>query len=348
MATRKCSGWRIRGDSAKLAAMNSRTLLGGVLGVALVLGATLGLRGDATSETGSVAGSSASGAGAPPAIDSVRLLNTLSVLAHDSMEGRRAGTPGGARARTFVLAMLAEAGVRPLGDTFEVPFGLPDDRGTGVNLVGLLPGSVSSPHIVLSAHYDHVGVREGRVYNGADDNASGTAAALEIARVLLAEPTRHPVVLALFDAEEAGLLGARHFISDPPVPLSEIALNVNMDMVARTRGVLWAAGAFHTPALRRVLETAAAAAPLTLRLGHDRPGAPEGDDWTTQSDHEAFHDAGIPFVYFGVEDHPDYHRPTDDFQMVDPAEFVNSARTVLAALRALDAALPLSSPEPPR
>jgi len=97
-----------------------------------------------------------------------------------------------------------------------------------------------------------------------------------------------------------------------------------------------------------VLESVADRAPLALRLGHDRPDAPEGDDWTTQSDHGAFHAAGIPFVYFGVEDHPDYHRPTDDFEAVNPADFVGAARTVLAALRALDAALPLPPPEAPR
>ncbi len=81
---------------------------------------------------------------------------------------------------------------------------------------------------------------------------------------------------------------------------------------------------------------------MTLRLGHDRPGAPEGDDWTGASDHRAFHEAGVPFVYFGVEDHADYHRPTDDFERVDPGEYVRSVRTILGAVRALDAALPIS------
>jgi hypothetical protein len=80
---------------------------------------------------------------------------------------------------------------------------------------------------------------------------------------------------------------------------------------------------------------------VTLRLGHDRPDAPEGDDWTNSSDHAPFHQAGIPFVYFGVEDHDDYHRPTDDFERVDPGEFTAAVRTILMAIRALDAALPL-------
>ena len=120
-----------------------------------------------------------------------------------------------------------------------------------------------------------------------------------------------------------------------------------VDMISRSGGVLWAAGAYHTPALRPVLEAVAASAPLTLRLGHDQPSAPEGDDWTTSSDHGPFHEAGIPFVYFGVEDHPDYHRSTDDIERIVPSEFEASVTTVYAAIRALDAALPLPT-EPSR
>jgi Zn-dependent M28 family amino/carboxypeptidase len=199
--------------------------------------------------------------------------------------------------------------------------------------------------IVLTAHYDHLGVRDGQVYNGADDNASGAAALLEITRQIAAQPLDHTLVVALLDAEERGSRGARAFVASPPLPIERIALNVNLDMVARTDGVLWAGGASHTPALRPILERVATDARLTLRLGHDRPGAPEGDDWTSQSDHGVFHELGIPFVYFGVEDHPDYHRPTDDVERVDPGEYVTSVRTILLGLRALDAALPL--PEAP-
>lgn len=273
------------------------------------------------------------------ALDSARMLRDLSVLAHDSMQGRAAGTLGGLKARRFLERTLAETGARPLGGRYAHAFAWPG--GTGENLVGVIPGTdPAADVIVLTAHFDHLGVRDGELYNGADDNASGTAAALEIARAAVAQPLGHTLVVALLDAEEEGSWGARRLLERPPVPLERIALNVNLDMVARTGGELWAAGAHHTPALRPVLERIAASAPLALRLGHDRPGAPEGDDWTRSSDHAAFHEAGIPFVYFGVEDHEDYHRPTDDFERVDPGEYVAAVRTILAALRALDAALP--------
>ena len=275
-----------------------------------------------------------------PALDSARLLADLSVLAHDSMGGRAPGTPGSLKARAFLERALADTGVRPVNDEYAKPFDWA--RGSGVNVVALVPGrGTDSDVIVLSAHYDHVGVRDGVIYNGTDDNASGAAALLEIARQVAAAPLQHTLVLALFDAEEQGSQGARAFVRTPPVALERIALDVNLDMVSRTDGVLWAGGASYTPALRPILERVAAEAPLTLRLGHDRPGAPEGDDWTDQSDHIAFHEKGIPFVYFGVEDHPDYHRPTDDFERVDPGEYVASVRTILLGLRALDGALPL-------
>lgn len=274
-------------------------------------------------------------------IDSARLMNALQILAADSMEGRAVGTPGGERARTWLLAEFERLRLGRIGPSFEQPF---DAAGQpGVNLIARIEGTERPErHIVLTAHYDHVGIRQGEIHNGADDNASGVSTALEIARVLRSAPPRTSVIIALLDAEEGGLRGARAFVDSPPVPIGSIELNINLDMVARTAGLLWAAGAYHTPELRPTLESLVAGAPLTLRLGHDRPNALEGDDWTQSSDHGPFHAAGIPFVYFGVEDHADYHQPTDDARRVIPAEFLASARTILSAVRALDGALPLS------
>lgn len=284
---------------------------------------------------------------APPALDSTQLLRDLSVLAHDSLEGRATGTVGSLKARHFLERRMEQTGLLPAGSDpgYGQAFSWP--RGTGANLVGIVPGrDPEADVIVLTAHYDHLGVQDGRIYNGADDNASGTAAVLELARQLLSDPPEHTVVVALLDAEEFGGWGARTLVDRPPVPRERIALNVNLDMVSRTGGLLWAAGAYHTPELRPILDQVAERAPLTLRQGHDRPGAPEGDDWTTQSDHEAFHDAGIPFVYFGVDDHEDYHRATDDFERVDAGEYVASVQTILLAIRALDQALPLGELRP--
>ncbi|HEX7956540.1 MAG TPA: M28 family peptidase, partial [Pyrinomonadaceae bacterium] len=139
--------------------------------------------------------------------------------------------------------------------------------------------------------------------------------------------------------EELGLLGARALVKQLQSEKRRLALNVNLDMVGRSdRGELYAAGAHHTPALRPALERVAARAPVKLLLGHDRPEQGH-DDWTNQSDQFAFHQAGVPFVYFGVEDHRDYHKPTDDFETLTRDFFVRAAETVLDAVETLDSGL---------
>jgi Zn-dependent M28 family amino/carboxypeptidase len=198
--------------------------------------------------------------------------------------------------------------------------------------------------IVISAHYDHLGVRDGAVYPGADDNASGVAVILELARRCRPSTWTHDVVFAAFDAEEQGLQGAKAFVASPPIPKERIALNVNLDMVSRSaKREIYIAGAYHRPALRTVLEPVAKRSNVTVLFGHDKPGARGGaqDDWTTQSDHGAFHAAGIPFVYFGVEDHPDYHKPTDTADKIDMVFLGRVAATIHDAVTALDRALPL-------
>lgn len=277
-----------------------------------------------------------------PSIDSVRLLADLRVLSADSLVGRGTDAAGAAKARRYLVPAFREAGLLSFATSYQHPFtyGTQAEPAIGVNLLGRIVGTVHpSRAIVISAHYDHLGSRNGRIYNGADDNASGTAALLEIARHFSRNPPRHTLIFAAFDAEEVGLRGARAFLAAPPVPRDSIVLNVNMDMVGRNAaGELYAAGAHHTPALAPILLAVAASAPVRLKLGHDRPGLPPGEDWTQSSDHGPFHGAGIPFVYFGVEDHPDYHQPTDDFERIDPGFFVRATRTIATAVIALDAA----------
>ncbi|HEU5217715.1 MAG TPA: M28 family peptidase [Gemmatimonadales bacterium] len=269
--------------------------------------------------------------------DTAALMATVRVLAADSMEGRRIGTPGGARARAYLLARLSALGITPLGPGYEQRFVVKDTL-TGVNLLGRIRGTrVPERYIVLSAHYDHVGVNGGQIYNGADDNASGTAAVLAMAEAIRKAPLEHSVVIALLDGEEVGLRGAKAFLAAKPVPPEAIALDVNLDMVSHSdSGELWAAGTSATPSLRPVLDSVAAIAPVRLRLGHDRPGVAGEKDWTNDSDHGPFHAAGIPYVYFGVEDHQDYHKPTDDPETVTVAFYGRAVGTILAAVRRLD------------
>jgi Zn-dependent M28 family amino/carboxypeptidase len=279
----------------------------------------------------------------PVAVKPDRLFEDVRILSADDMEGRLVDTPGSARARAYLIRRLEAIGVEPARKTFEQEFVFTKGAQAhdGVNLIGKIEGtSRSRKSLVVMAHYDHVGVIDGQIYNGADDNASGVAALLAIAESFAADPPRHDVILALVDAEEGGMRGSRVLVSDPPVPLSDIALVVNFDMLSRNdRNELYTAGAAHFPWLKPRLEALAARAPVTLKLGHDTPAWGPNQDWTMESDHGAFHEKGVPWVYFGVEDPPDYHRPTDDFATIPQDFFRRSAQTVLEAVRAFEADL---------
>lgn len=238
------------------------------------------------------------------------------------------------------MRTFTEAGLLPFGSSFVQEFSLVGETGDSIpaaNVMGMVTGqSNSEMSIVISAHFDHLGIRNGRVYNGADDNASGTAALLELARIIAQSPLQHNVIFLATDAEERGMLGAQAFIANPPISLDRIALNVNMDMVSHSDSVLYAAGTYRYPALRPFLETVNHRADIVLRFGHDDPALGPDDDWTNSSDHAPFNDSGIPFVYFGVEDHEDYHRPTDDFSTINAAFYEKAVETILDALQELD------------
>jgi Zn-dependent M28 family amino/carboxypeptidase len=276
-------------------------------------------------------------------IDGAQLLRDLATLAADDMEGRLPGTPGGAKARAYILRRFKEAGIQPIGDSYERPFsfrgrGDSGDR-SGVNIVGVVRGSREPGRfLVVTAHFDHLGVRNGQVFNGADDNASGVAALLAVAARLSATKPGHSVVFAALDAEESGLNGAKAFMSNPPIARDAIVMNVNLDMVARDEeNILFATGTFQYPFLKAYLKDVARP-PVVLRLGHDGTNAKE-DDWTKDSDHYPFHEAGIPFIYFGVEDEAQHHKATDDAETVTKEFFIGAANTILASIYAFDANL---------
>jgi len=274
-------------------------------------------------------------------IDVGRLMTDLQVIAADSMQGRRVGTPGSAAARAYIVERLNSLQIPVDSQVFEVTRG--GQTVQGINVAAMLPGTSAGSGdpdtgaFAITAHYDHLGTRGDDVFNGADDNGSGTAALLSLAEALRDRPLRRTVVLVFFDAEEGGLDGARTFVERAGADLrSEVALNLNLDMVSRSEEELWVAGTYQNPALKSVVEGVEAAPGVVLRLGHDSPAWQGSDNWTTASDHGPFHQAGIPFLYFGVEDHPDYHRASDTADKVDPVWYDASVETILGVVRALD------------
>jgi Zn-dependent M28 family amino/carboxypeptidase len=269
-----------------------------------------------------------------------RALEDVRILSADDMEGRLVGSPGGEKARGYILGRMREIGLVPV----EQPFVFKRKDGAevrGVNLIARIEGSTPGGKVlVITAHYDHLGIQGGQIYNGADDNASGVAGLLAVAEAFKAAPPKNTVLIVALDAEEGGLRGARVFLEAPPVPAGDIALNINFDMLAKNaKGELYAAGGSPNPWVKARLEALVPSAPVSLKLGHDTGPDDSFDNWTYQSDHGVFARAGIPWVYFGVEDHPEYHKPTDDFATVPQAFFLKAVDTVIAAARLFDAQL---------
>lgn len=273
--------------------------------------------------------------------DAGQLLKDIEYLSSDELEGRSADLPSMAKAREYVEKRFRESGLKPLGDSFQQEFEFSPRRSEaklkGINFIGQIKGTKKTDkYIVITAHYDHDGIRNGQIYNGADDNASGTAALFAMAKYFSGKKPNHTLVFVAFDAEEKGLVGARHFVANLPIAKESILLNVNMDMISRSdKNELYAAGTFHYPQFKPALEKAQKKAKIKLWLGHDVAGTGR-DDWTFQSDQGAFHREKIPFIYFGVEDHEDYHKPTDDFERIHPEFYVRAVETVIEAVKELD------------
>ena len=211
---------------------------------------------------------------------------------------------------------------------------LAHNRKTVRNVVGVIPGSdpaKAREAIVIGAHYDHVGLggrlsmtpeRAGEIHNGADDNASGTASVIEIARAAMAERGRFPrtLIFVTFAGEERGLLGSMHYVASPPVSMGDTVAMLNLDMVGRSRGAVDVSG-LDNPTLKNDL-MAAAQAVGGIDVKQEGPGAGRSDD-------SSFLSARVPAVNFFTGFHTDYHRPTDDWQKIDKA---GTARVATVAL----------------
>ncbi|MFL6709513.1 MAG: M20/M25/M40 family metallo-hydrolase [Massilia sp.] len=283
------------------------------------------------------AGALAQDQAAPSSVDGQRLLDDVRTLAAPSFEGRATGTAGNRKAAAFIAQRFSDLGLLPFGAGYAQPFKI--GAIDAVNYVGFIKGAATPERfLVVSAHYDHLGIKNGKLYPGADDNASGVAAMLAVAAYFKAHPPAHTVVFAAFDGEEIGLRGAHAFVSALPFKKSQLALEINFDMVSHNdRNEIYAAGTRYTRALIPVVTAAAARHTVNVKLGHDEG---EGEEnWTDASDHGPFHEAGVPFLYFGVEDHPDYHKPGDTFEHINQPFFTEVAKLLVDVAATADKAV---------
>ncbi len=272
--------------------------------------------------------------------------------------GRPLGIPAGHVTHAVADALLAPSGKRLAdllqaidrglgpqsflpGGTARLEVGLIRERGTAQNVLGILRGTdpkLSDEAIVIGAHYDHLGRgsdAHGRIYPGADDNASGTAGLMALARALVtAGGLPRTVIFAAFAGEEMGLLGSSHYVKQPPVPLERTVFMLNMDMIGRLRsGRLHVAGVESGAELRALVKESATGLPLDLRLRGD-PFGP--------SDHSPFYSRELPVLLLTTGVHADYHKPTDSWEKIDP----QGMEVVLTFASRLIAALGPQTPPP--
>lgn len=275
--------------------------------------------------------------GTPHAQESSKLLKDVEILSSDAYEGRKTGTKGAEMTRIYIKKRFDSIGLQayPALKGFEQSFSLgkTGSQISGRNMIGYIKGKTEQA-IVISAHYDHIGIINGEIYNGADDNASGVAALLHFAEYYKKHQPNHTLIFAAFDAEEMGLQGAKAFVTNPPVALEKIALNINMDMISHNdKGELYVCGTFKYPQLKTFITTSVP--DIKVLRGHDDPKLGK-DDWTSQSDHAAFNARNIPFLYFGVEDHKDYHQATDEYKNINKEFFVNATKAILEIINNID------------
>jgi hypothetical protein len=243
------------------------------------------------------------------------LRQDVETLSSEAFEGRGIGTKGLDLALEYLEGRFREVGLRPLGeDGYRQSFSGPDGT-TLVNLIGALGDPDGDRHVILGAHYDHLGLGEpgeanhGKIHPGADDNASGIAVLLECAQWLREEEMARSVLFIAFTGEEKGLLGSAHYAGHPVLPLDQCTAMVNLDTVGRLfEGSLMILGAGTAQELSHVLQGVNYGFRFQLDMPEQDPGG---------SDQMSFVKRGVPAIQLFTGPHPDYHRPGDTADKID-------------------------------
>jgi Zn-dependent M28 family amino/carboxypeptidase len=270
-----------------------------------------------------------------PAPPPITALDDIRYLSDDRLGGRMTGSPGADSAAAYLARRFEQVGLQPAAggwfQSFTVAKEAPVAQSArvgglvGRNVIGLLPGhdpNLRNETVVVGAHYDHLGLggfgsldpdSAGRVHNGADDNASGSAMLIQIAERLAQTPPARTVLFIAFSGEELGLLGSAHYVKQPLYPLTTTMAMVNLDMVGRLRnGRLIVYGARTAKEFPALLDS------LNWHAGFDLKA--QGDGYGP-SDQSSFYAAGRPVLHVFTDLHDDYHRTTDDWQKIDPEGF---------------------------
>jgi hypothetical protein len=262
-----------------------------------------------------------------------KIKEDVSFLAGDKLEGRETGTKGEQEAATYITKRFKEIGVEPKGIkgflqvfTFkpktdphqEVKYSTTstDSTITGTNVLGYIDNKANKT-IVIGAHYDHLGFgvegsfykgEEKAIHNGADDNASGVSVMLNLASKLKQTNTSNNYLFIAFSGEEMGLLGSNYFVKNATIPLDSINYMLNMDMVGRLKAdsTLAVYGVGTSPVFKQVIID-----------NNDKFKIIEKESGVGPSDHTSFYLNDIPVLHFFTGQHEDYHRPSDDSELLN-------------------------------
>ena len=276
-------------------------------------------------------------------------------LASPALRGRGGGTPDELAAAERVATWLRAAGAEPAGDDgYLTRFAYPG--GKSQNVVGIIRGrDPSAPHVVVGAHYDHLGVDDRGIHVGADDNASGTAGLVAIAAALArdGQRPRRTVVVVAFGAEELGLHGSAAYVAHPALPIDQAAAMINLDMIGRAEFLSakdYALARAFVPANAIGALTSPGAEALTVaaRAASERLGRPivAASDFgpleatirplvETRGDQASFAAVGVPYLWLSTSMHDDYHLPSDTPDKIDPATIATVGRMVVAVIAAM-------------
>ena len=281
----------------------------------------------------------------------------IAFLADDALRGREAGTAGEARAANYIADLFRDFGLHPAGDSgtyvqefiinmalIRNPHASDDSSSVGEkriarNVIGLIRGTEQPDrYLVIGAHYDHIGMgafgslnngRRAAIHNGADDNASGTAGLLELAHYFSRVPPKTSLLFIAFSGEEMGLLGSRHFVEHPTIPLEQITAMINMDMIGRMQNNKLI-----------ILGTGSSSGwePLIKEINSDSLYIHTVPDGTGASDHTSFYNKKIPVLHYFTDTHADYHRPSDDPEYINYKGQSNILRHIQRLVTAIDTA----------
>lgn len=279
-------------------------------------------------------------------IDPSKIKEHIKTLASDEYEGRNTGSEGEKKANAYIEKQFKSVKLQPKGEkgydqsfTFKAGTHGTGAEGTAENIIGYIDNGAENT-IIIGAHYDHLGLGndgssldanpKGKIHNGADDNASGTAGVIELARYFQnnKKKEKNNLLFICFSGEELGLFGSKYFTEHPTIDFSKVSYMINMDMIGRL------------PESKHLsvsgTGTSTVWEPLLQKLSNDKIIIKTDSSGMGPSDHSSFYVKSIPAIHFFTGSHSDYHKPTDDWDKINYEGETEVLKVIIKVIEGLD------------